>query len=153
MRTIRQTVSEHYGIGLEGAPKKMTSTPTCLTDRLATMDFARRLAALRREQNLTQQVLADRVGIHVSQLRRYEAGTNQPTLDVLRNLALALSVSTDALVFDDTERGPQNATLRLRMEALDHLDPDEQSAVMAMIEGALLRHQARQLGLNQPAAS
>lgn len=72
---------------------------------------------------------------------------------MLRNLALALSVSTDALVFDDTERGPQNATLRLRMEALDHLDPDEQHAVMAMIEGALLRHQARQLGLNQPAAS
>ena len=114
----------------------MTPTPTCLTDRLATMDFARRLATIRREQNLTQQVLADRVGIHVSQLRRYEAGTNQPTLDVLRNLALALSISSDDLVFDDTERGPQTPTLRLRMEALDHLDPDEQGAVLAMIEGA-----------------
>lgn len=55
--------------------------------------------------------------------------------------------------FDDTERGPQNATLRLRMGALDHLGPDEQNAVLAKIEGALLRHQARQIGLSQPAAS
>jgi hypothetical protein len=39
------------------------------------------------------------------------------------------------------------------MEALDHLDPDEQNAVLAMMEGALLRHQARQIGLTQPAAS
>lgn len=39
------------------------------------------------------------------------------------------------------------------MEALDHLDPDEQTAVLAMLEGAILRHQIRQIGLTQPTAS
>jgi hypothetical protein len=39
------------------------------------------------------------------------------------------------------------------MEALDHLDPDEQAVVLAMIEGALLRHQVRQIGVTQPTAS
>jgi hypothetical protein len=36
---------------------------------------------------------------------------------------------------------------------LDHLDPDEQAVVLAMIEGALLRHQVRQIGVTQPTAS
>ena len=115
---------------------------TDLADRLATMDFARRLADARRQENLTQQALADRVGIHVSQLRRYEAGTNQPTLDVLRNIALALSVSIDSLVFDDTERGPDD-DLRLAFEATTDLDPDERAMLKGLIEAVLLKHQAK----------
>jgi hypothetical protein len=51
-------------------------------------------------------------------------GTNQPTLDDLGAIAVALSVTADSLVFGDTESGPQTENLRLRMEALDHLPPD-----------------------------
>lgn len=109
------------------------------------MDFAHRLAALRKDRGLTQLALAERVGIHVSNIRRYEAGTSQPTLDVLRNLALALSTSADSLLFEDDERGPEDTSLRLHLEALDQLDPDEQAAIRTVIEGTLLRHQARRL--------
>jgi hypothetical protein len=72
---------------------------------------------------------------------------------VLRATAVAQSVSIDALVFGDDERGPGTDALRLRMEALDHLDDDEQANVLAMIEGALLSHQVRQIGVSQPTAS
>jgi hypothetical protein len=51
-------------------------------------------------------------------------------------------VQTDALVFDDAERSPQNPTQRLRMEALNHLDSNEQNAVAPRIEGAPPCHQA-----------
>ena len=61
------------------------------------MNFAQRLVALRKQRGLTQQALADRVGIHVSNIRRYEAASSQPTLDVLRNVALALATSADSL--------------------------------------------------------
>lgn len=121
-----------------------TTTPTSLLETLV-MDFAHRLADARKHAGLTQQALADRAGVHVTQLRRYEAGTNQPTLDVLRALALALSVSTDSLVFTDDERGPADPGLRLHLEAVNHLDPDEQAAIRTLIEGTLLRHQARRL--------
>ena len=110
--------------------------------------FGERLAALRKERGLTQQAVADASGAHVTQIRRYEAGSSQPTLDVLRNLALALNTSADSLLFAPDERGPETPALRLRMEALDHLDPDEQAAVLAMIEGALLRHQVRQVNVS-----
>ncbi len=107
-------------------------------------NFAARLSAARKSQGLTQQQLADRSGAHVTQIRRYEAGSSQPTLDVLRALALALNVSADSLLFDEDERGPKNTTLRLKLEAVDQFTPDEQEHVAAFIEGALLRHHARQ---------
>ena len=67
-----------------------------------------------------------------------------PCSSPLRALALALNVSADSLLFDDEERGPQNPTLRLKLEAVDQFTPDEQEHVAAFIEGALLRHHARQ---------
>lgn len=106
------------------------------------MNFAQRLVALRKERGLTQQALADRVGIHVSNIRRYEAGTSQPTLDVLRNVALALATSADSLLFDEDERGPDD-DLRLAFEATRALDDDEKEALKALLEGFLLRHDAR----------
>jgi len=110
-------------------------------------NFAARLVAARKQRALTQQAVAAASGAHVTQIRRYEAGTSQPTLDVLRNLALALNTSADSLLFDPDERGPEAPSLRLRLEALDQLEPDEQANVLAMIEGALLRHQVRQLNV------
>lgn len=116
-----------------------------LIHRLGDMDFAHRLAAVRKQRGLTQQTLANQVGIHVTQIRRYEAGTSQPTLDVLRALAVALSVSTDALVFNEDERGPDSPDLRLHLEALNQLDDDERATIVNLIESVLLRHQARRL--------
>ena len=107
-----------------------------------TMDFAQRLAAARKERGLTQQVLADRVGIHVTQVRRYEAGTSAPTLDVLRSIAIALHVTTDSLVFQEGERGPSDDLL-LAFEATAHLDADEQAMVKGLIEAVILKHEAK----------
>ena len=45
---------------------------------LIAMDFPKRLASLRNERGMTQGTLAEHVGIHVSQLRRYEAGAPRP---------------------------------------------------------------------------
>jgi len=124
----------------------MMSTPTLdLATLYGAMDFAHRLATIRKDKGLTQQALADRIGIHVSQVRRYEAGTNQPTLDVLRAIAVALSVTTDTLVFTDTERGPQTPDLRLAFEATTHLDPDEQTVIRNLVEALQLRHEVRKI--------
>jgi len=120
----------------------MVNPPTTTTPITDLMGFAERLAATRHERGLTQQTLADRVGIHVSQIRRYEAGNSAPTLDVLRNLAIALAVTTDSLVFDTHEREPDEE-LRLQFEATTHLDPEGKALVKALIEGVLLRQESR----------
>jgi transcriptional regulator with XRE-family HTH domain len=116
-----------------------------LIEMLGDMDFAHRLVALRKQKGLTQQALADHVGLHVSQIRRYEASDSQPNLDALRNLAIALSVSTDALVFDEIERGPNDPRIAVHLEALNRLDDDEKATILDLIESVLLRHEARRL--------
>lgn len=58
---------------------------------------------------------------------------------------VALSVSTDALVFNEDERGPDSPDLRLHLEALNQLDDDEKATVINLIKSILLRHQARRL--------
>ena len=107
------------------------------------MDFPERLAALRQERHMSQQALADAVGVHVTQMRRYEAGASNPTLDVLRNLAKALRVSADTLLFDVTERSP-DASLRQQFEAVAQLDAHEKRVVKDVLDALLLKHDAKQ---------
>jgi transcriptional regulator with XRE-family HTH domain len=108
---------------------------------LDAMEFAERLVALRKEQGLTQQALADRAELHVSQIRRYEGGNATPTLDALKRIAIALSVSSDQLLFDEHERGPDD-DLRLQFEATTRLTPDEKQIVKRVLQGLLLTHEA-----------
>ena len=51
------------------------------------MEFPERLAALRKARGLTQLALAQQVCVTVVQIRRYEGGTSQPTLDMVRKKA------------------------------------------------------------------
>jgi transcriptional regulator with XRE-family HTH domain len=50
-----------------------------------------------RALGLTQAVLAERAGVHVRQIRRYESGEQQPVLAVAARLAAALDVTLDEL--------------------------------------------------------
>ena len=113
-----------------------------IEDLFMAAEFPERLAAFRKARGLTQKDLAEAIDVHVTQLRRYEAGTSQPTLDVLRKLAVALRVSADALLFGEDARGPDEE-LRLQFEALAQLDPDEKAVVQSVLEGLLLKHDAR----------
>ncbi len=106
------------------------------------VDFSQRLAALRRERGLTQQQLADRIQSHVQQLKRYEGGSSQPTLDVIRKLAVALGVTSDQLLFGKDERGPDDE-LRLQFEAVSQFDAEEKQVVRSLLEGMILKHEAR----------
>ena len=110
--------------------------------KIKALQFPQHLAALRKDRGLTQQALAERVGIHVVQLRRYESGSSQPTLDVIRKLAIVLSVSADMLLFGKDERGPDDE-LRLQFEAVSRFDPEEKKVIRSMLDGMILRHEAK----------
>lgn len=112
------------------------------------VQFPKRLFALRKKKGLTQQQLADTIGVHLSQLKRYEAGTSQPTLGALVNLAKALSVSADELLFDAGERGPSD-DLRLQFEALSQFTSEEKKVAKAVIEGLILKHDAQRFARTQ----
>lgn len=117
-----------------------TSTlPTWLT-----MHFAAQLVRLRKQRGWTQQHLADALGLNLTQIKRYETGASQPSLDALKKIALTLSVSLDELVFGDAERGPDEA-LKLKFEALRQFDPDERKIAEGVLDSLINNHQAKRL--------
>jgi transcriptional regulator with XRE-family HTH domain len=116
------------------------------------MSLSTRLLQLRKQRDWTQQELAEAVGIHVNQVRRYEAGTAQPSLDVLKSLARVFAVSTDSLLFDEDERQPPD-DLRLQFEAMREFSPEERAIARALIESLILRHSAHRFAREPSSAS
>ena len=108
------------------------------------MPFPDRLAQLRKQRGLTQEALADLINITKTQVYRYENGSSQPTLEVIKRLAIALSVTTDQLIFEEDERQPDES-LALLMEGVARLDPDEKHILRELVEGILLKHEAKRL--------
>ena len=106
------------------------------------MIFPQQLVTLRKKRGYTQQMMADKVGIHVSQIKRYEKGTAQPTLEVFYKIIVALSVTADMMLFDRNERGPDE-DLRLHFEAVSKLKPEEKAVIKELIEGMLIKYDVR----------
>ena len=108
------------------------------------MSFSKRLAAIRKERGLTQQQMSEVIGIHLSQVKRYESGDTQPSLEVLRKIALALNVSADVLLFDGDERGPAD-DFRMQFEALNQFSPNEKAVAKELLDSLILKHTANRL--------
>lgn len=121
--------------------------------RLKLMGFGERLTATRTERGLTQADLAARAAISPSYLGQLEAGRYQPTLEILRNLSQALSISIDDLAFESAERHEQaDRSLSRLVDAASVLDQSDRDAITNLIEALLYRHQARanQAGRKKP---
>ncbi len=108
------------------------------------MSFSRRLAKIRKDKDLTQQKMADVIGIHVSQIKRYESGDTQPSLEVLRKIALALNISADLLLFDEDERRPPE-DLKMQFEAINQFTDEEKSVAKTLLDSLILKHTANRL--------
>ncbi len=62
------------------------------------VDLGHRLRDLRKTRNLTQQQVADRVGVSKAMISSYELSTRQPSYDILVKLAALFGVSCDYLL-------------------------------------------------------
>ncbi len=107
------------------------------------MSIGARLIALRKEKGLTQQEMADKIGLHVNQIRRYESGSAQPSLEA-KKMAMTMSVTIDSLVFGPGERGPDE-DLRLQFEAVSQMPEEEKKIIKALLEGMIVKHQTRKM--------
>jgi len=119
-----------------------------LTDYLLPMSFSAKLIQIRKSQGLTQKALSDSAELHINQIRRYEAGTSEPTLGVLIKLAKFLHVSIDELVFDESDRGP-NDKMKLMFEAIQNLKDDEQNIIHELLEGMIVKYESRRWSANR----
>jgi transcriptional regulator with XRE-family HTH domain len=109
--------------------------------RLTMMSIAQRLVFLRKQKGLTQQALADAIGLHITQVKRYEAGSSQPSLEALKKIAQTLRVTTDSLIFEPDELEPDE-DLRLQFKAVSNMPEEERRIVKQLLEGMIIKYEA-----------
>ena len=81
------------------------------------MTIDEKIAKARREKRLTQEELADRLGVSRQAVSKWESGAAQPETDKLARLSGLLGVSCDYLLCDDAEEEQENASGRPKQEA------------------------------------
>ena len=108
----------------------------------SSMSLSARLVELRKQRGIPQQAMADAIGIHVNSLKRYETDHAQPSLEVLKKIAIALHVTTDFLLFEDAERSPQD-DMALQFEAVSELPPEEKAVVKEVLDSLIIKYQTR----------
>lgn len=113
--------------------------------RLKTVNFSHRVVAVRKQLGFTQQTLSDAIGIHVQQVKRYEAGTSLPTADALKRLAVVLHVTSDFLLFEPDEREPKD-DMKLRFEAVAAMPDEDREVIKAVLDAMIIKHQVAQAG-------
>lgn len=77
--------------------------------------FGNRLKILRKSQNLTQEKLAEKIGINLRQLARIEAGESFVTADTLFNICKVLGISPNMLFefeIQELEKKEENMLLK-----------------------------------------
>ncbi|MBQ8765451.1 MAG: helix-turn-helix transcriptional regulator [Clostridia bacterium] len=57
-----------------------------------------RIRDLREDNDLTQEHLANRLNLHLTQYRRYETGESEVPVHIVKELALFYNVSSDYLI-------------------------------------------------------
>lgn len=65
-------------------------------------------------------------------------------MDALKKLAQVLVVTTDFLLFEDAERGPEEG-LKLQFEAVSRMPTADKKVVKALLEGMILKHETKRM--------
>ncbi|NDL01610.1 helix-turn-helix domain-containing protein [Photorhabdus bodei] len=111
------------------------------SDWFNSMSIANRLIALRKQKGLSQQALADAIGIHVTQVKRYEGGISLPSLEAIKKIAQTLRVTTDSLIFEEDELLP-DADLALQFQAINNMQPEQREVIRELLEGMIIKYEA-----------
>jgi transcriptional regulator with XRE-family HTH domain len=110
--------------------------------------FGRRLKEAREAKGHTKDKLGKLVGIHHSQIGRYEKGDASPSAEVLKKLANALDASTDYLMNGTTSdlaaQNIQDKTLINQFNRVSELSEENKKIVSALIDAFLFQQEMRQ---------
>jgi transcriptional regulator with XRE-family HTH domain len=65
--------------------------------------FGDSLKKIRTEKKVSQQELADMIGMHSTHISRYERNQAAPSIDVVQKIAESLDVSIDTLIYGNED--------------------------------------------------
>ena len=111
-------------------------------------DFGANLKRFRVEKGFSQEAFAAQIGVHVTNLSKYERNKSVPSLEIAEKMASALQMSLDEMVY-----GTQNEKARLRIadnELLNlfnktqQLPQNQKNTVIELLSAFLLKANLKQ---------
>lgn len=115
--------------------------------KISFMTIAERIRLIRQQKNISQKELAEMAEVNLKSLSRYELGTSVPPADVIKRVADALKVSTDALLSDETITIKDKELLK-KFEVIQNMTGETKQALLKLIDLAIRDHKAQQAYLS-----
>jgi transcriptional regulator with XRE-family HTH domain len=117
-----------------------SGTPMTHDEKLFFKQLGTRIAALRKDQSLTQVQLAEALGLTQQMIASYEVGRRRVPVSLLPQIAETLAVSLDELIgkkdVQPAKRGPA-PKLQQQIERIQKLPKSRQRFVMEMLDTVL----------------
>jgi transcriptional regulator with XRE-family HTH domain len=108
-----------------------------------------RIKDLRKQKNLSQSELADKVGISYAQIGRYETKGAQPPAETLKQIADALGVSPDFLIYGTSDQKAKtrltDADLINQFKAIEGMEEDDRNVVKKLIDAFITKKQLQKM--------
>lgn len=115
---------------------------------LLKMKFHDKIKALRKNADMSQQELADKLHIHVTHLSKMENGHLTPSIDVVQRLMKIFAVSADQLLNEDQNGSVidiKDKELNQQLAMISQLDEDEKNALIKIINSMLTKKRMKDL--------
>lgn len=124
----------------------------CTVDKMFTqMEFCERLKKIRLEKGLSKSELAAKIGVHYSQIGRYEEKGAFPSADIMAKLANALGVSSDFLMNGTSDDLANNTLtdkeLLNQFKTIEQMTEHDKDVVKTLIDAFITKAKIKQLVL------
>lgn len=108
-----------------------------------------RIKDLRKQKNLSQSELADKVGISYAQIGRYETKGAQPPAETLKKIADTLGVTPDFLIYgtsgEKAKTKLKDADLIQQFQAIESMDEEDKNVVKKLIDAFITKKQLQKM--------
>lgn len=103
------------------------------------MNVSDRIKAIRKTRGLSQQEVANKIGIDRAQYSRVETGKSEPTITSLTKIAQALEVSVTDFFSEDAayDIDTYNKSLIERIKLIDQLDEEQKRSLFTFVDLAI----------------
>lgn len=101
-----------------------------MTNSIFLINMGQRIAARRKELGMTQEQLAERLGLSLQSISCIELGKKAVRPENLANLCKHLNVSVDYILYGKRDESQMNDTIK----KLSSLDPEAYNAVKNMVD-------------------
>ena len=102
-----------------------------------------RISQLRKQHNLSQAELAQKVGASRTIIGNYERDTNTPSIDMLAKIAHTFNVSVDYLIGEGQLSSYDKEVVK-RIEAIQQLDADTKDKLFFLIDNVIQNFKTKQ---------